>query len=106
MENLVVMPATINNERIWRQNMLRINRQLVWSIFLILVVIINLMNVNIVLADDTPPPPTEEPTQPPVESTETPVVETPAPTDTPVSTEETPAAEEQVQGPALEEAVP
>ena len=86
--------------------MLRINRQLVWSIFLILVVIINLMNVNIVLADDTTPPPTEEPTQPPVESTETPVVETPAPTDTPVSTEETPAAEEQVQAPALEEAVP
>lgn len=84
--------------------MLRINRHFVWSVFLILAVVINLMNVNVVLADDsTPPPPaTEEPTQPPVEPTETPVAEeTPAPTETPVSTEETPVSEEQV--PAEEE---
>jgi len=86
--------------------MSRINRHFVWSVFLILIVIINLMNVNVAFADDGTPPPTatEEPTQPPVESTETPVVETPAPTETPVSTEETPVVED--QAPALEEAVP
>jgi len=78
--------------------MLRVNRHFVWSVFLILVVIINLMNVNVVLADDSAPPPpaTEEPTQPPVEPTETPVVEeTPAPTETPVSAEEQVPAEEE-----------
>ncbi len=55
--------------------MLRLNRQFVFSILLILTVIFNLMNVNIALADDStpPPPPTEEPTQPPVEPTEPPV---------------------------------
>ena len=86
--------------------MLRIDRHFVWSVFLILIVITNLMNVNVAFADDGTPPPTatEEPTQPPVESTETPVVETPAPTETPVSTEETLVTEEQV--PASEEAVP
>ncbi len=84
--------------------MLRINRHFVWSVFLILVVLVNLMNVNVVLADDsTPPPPaTDEPTQPPVEPTETPVVEetpvpteSPAPTETPVSQEETSLSDEE-----------
>ncbi len=77
--------------------MLRVNRHFVWTVFLILVVIVNLMNVNVVLADDSTPPPTatEEPTQPPVESTETSaVVETPTPTETSVSTGETPVVEE------------
>ncbi len=95
--------------------MLRINRHFVWSVFLILVVIINLMNVNVALADDSvpTPPPTEEPTEPPVEPTEPPVLvtetpsateaptqapaveSTPTATDAPVAAEETPASAEQ-----------
>ncbi|MBK9008976.1 MAG: HYR domain-containing protein [Anaerolineae bacterium] len=82
-----------------------INRRLIWSIFIILTVISNLLNVHVVLADDpTPtPPPTEEPTQPPVEATELPVeptatelpeaTPTAEPTAEPTS-EEVPATEE------------
>ena len=78
--------------------MLRVNRHFVWSIFLILVVLVSLLNVNVALADDStpPPPPTEEPTQPPVEPTEPPVELTEpsvTPTEAPVATE-TPAATE------------
>lgn len=76
--------------------MLRTNRHFVWSLFLIVAVLISLLNVNVVLADDStpPPPPTEEPTEPPVEPT---VVEpTPAPTETPVSVIESPTSEEQL----------
>lgn len=86
-----------------------INRRLILSVFLILTVLANLVNVNIALADDTTPtpPPTEEPTQPPVESTELPVepTATQLPEATPTAeptaestaepiTEETPAATE------------
>ncbi|MCC6297776.1 MAG: HYR domain-containing protein [Anaerolineales bacterium] len=83
--------------------MLRINRHFVWSVFLILVVIINLMNVNVALADDTPPtpPPTEEPTEPPVEPTASPVAtetpgelpEPPVPTESPVEPTQPPTIE-------------
>lgn len=74
------------------------NRRLIWSLFLILTVIVNLMNVNVALADDTtpPPPPTEEPTEPPVEATEEPVA-TPLPEATPTvepTAEETATTEE------------
>ena len=68
-----------------------------WTIFLIFVLCLSLINVNPVLADDAPPtePPTatEEVTEPPTEEA------TPIPefiTETPVSTEEPPVTEEQV----------
>jgi hypothetical protein len=80
--------------------MLRANRHFVWSVLLVLALIVNLLNVQVALADDgTPPPPaTEEPTQPPVEppATETSVSEeeaAPAEDQTPVAEEETPVAE-------------
>ena len=80
--------------------MFHINRRLILSVFLILTVLANLVNVNVALADDTTPtpPPTEEPTQPPVESTETPVVE-PTATQLP---EATPTAEATAE-PTVEE---
>lgn len=87
--------------------MLRVNRHFVWSVLLILAVVVNLMNVNVALADDsTPPPPsTEEPTQPPVEPTETPVVEeTPVSAETPVSEEQPPTEEEATPSDLLAEA--
>lgn len=61
----------------------------VWSLFIIFVIVVNLMNVNIAFADDGTPPPTEtsEPTEPPVIATEPPVESTPVPV------EETPTAE-------------
>lgn len=85
--------------------MLRVNRHFVWSIILIFVVILNLLNVNIARADDsTPPPPTEEPAQPPEEPTDSPALETTAvPIETPVVAEGTDSADE--QAPVEEEPV-
>ncbi|MCC6568459.1 MAG: HYR domain-containing protein [Anaerolineales bacterium] len=85
--------------------MLHINRRLILSVFIILTVIANLLNVNVALADDTPPtpPPTEEPTQPPVESTEVPVEPTATPLPEATATAE-PTAEPTSEGvPATEE---
>ncbi|MCI0551917.1 MAG: HYR domain-containing protein [Anaerolineae bacterium] len=72
----------------------RKNTYFAWSLFIVLVIVINLMNVNVALADDgTPPPPTDTavPTEPSVVATEPPVESTPVPV------EETPAAETPVE---------
>lgn len=86
--------------------MLHINRRLILSVFLILTVLVNLVNVNVALADDTPPtpPPTEEPTQPPVESTELPVEPTATQLPEATPTAEAPAEATTEEVPATEEA--
>ncbi len=71
--------------------MLRPTRQLAWSLSLIFVLLLSLVNINVALAEDsTPPPPVTEPaTEPPVESTDAATaVSTPLPEETASPTDE------------------
>lgn len=86
----------------------RKNTYFAWSLFIVFVIVINLISVNVVLADeDTPPLPTDTaaPTEPPVVATEPPVESTPVPVEE-TPTTEAPVEESTPEAVSTEETIP